>query len=262
MIKTFVISTKGGVGKTITSGNLAAYLAQKGHRVLAIDIDPQASLTSFFGVDKNAINQGVIPSIADVLTIKAFRTEDAIQHTAFGQLDILPATGMLREANDKILIDRKWIQHTRLKKALKQVEDYYDFAIIDSAPSHDMAVHNAFAAADNLLVPVAIDDFSFEATEELLDIIDNIDEYNESLWLVGCFVNMFRPRTSVFEGSLAHLKAQSRLRMFDTVVRLGVAANEMTFQKTPIFDYAPNSNVAKDFCALFEEYLDRCNAHQ
>lgn len=262
MIKTFVISTKGGVGKTITSGNLAAFLAKKGNRVLAIDIDPQASLTSFFGVDKNAINEGQFHSTADVLTIKDFRIQDAIQHTTYERPDILPVTGTLREANDKILIDRKWVQHTRLRKALEQVEDLYAFAIMDSAPSHDMAVHNALAAADNMLVPIGIDDFSFEATEELLDIVDNMDEFNENLWLAGCFVNMFRPRATVYESSLAHLNAQTRLRMFSTVVRMGVAANEMTFQKAPIFEYAPSSNVAKGFRSLFKEYLARCKAHQ
>lgn len=110
MITTFVISTKGGVGKTVTAGNLSAYLAMKGYRVLAIDVDPQASLTTFFGIDKEAINEGSIPSISDVLTMKNYPIRDAIQHTLYESLDILPATGLLREANDKILIDRQWVE--------------------------------------------------------------------------------------------------------------------------------------------------------
>lgn len=261
MNTTLIISTKGGVGKTVTTGNLSTYLAAKGNRVLAIDVDPQASLTSFFGVDKDAINAGTLQSIADVLTIKNYKTENAIQQTSFERLDILPATELLRQANDKILIDRQWVQHTRLKKALVQVADQYDFAIIDSAPSHDMAVSNALVAASNLLVPVCMDDFAFEATEELLSIVGEMKEYNEGLWLVGCFVNMFRPRTTVFEKGLDLLREQKHLKLFDTVVRMGVATNETTFKKEPIFAYAPNSNVSRDFCALFEEYLERCGNH-
>lgn len=261
MITTFVISTKGGVGKTVTSGNLSAYLASKGHRVLAIDVDPQASLTSFFGVDKDAINDGTIPSMADVFTIKNFRIADAIQHTQYERLDILPATGKLREANDKILLDRKWVQQTRLKKAMIQIEDDYDFVIIDSAPSHDMAVWNALVAADNLLIPIGMDDFAFEATEELLGIVNEMEEYNDKLWVVGCFVNMFRPRTSVFENGVRHLNEQKHLNMFKTSVRMGVATNETTFHKESLFDYASNSKVAQDFRTLFDEYLERCLSH-
>lgn len=258
MIKTFVISTKGGVGKTMTAGNLAVFLATNGFRVLAIDVDPQGSLTTFLGINKSIITQGTQPSIAEVLTVKDFDITEAIQNTVTENLDVLPACGTLREANDKILISKNWIQHTRLRKALKKVEDHYDFAVMDSAPTHDMAVQNAIVAADNLLIPISVDDFSFEATEELFSLTAEMEEYNSSLLVIGCFASMFRPRLRVYEVGLCHLKSAEHLKMFETVVRLGVAANESTFTKQAAILGAPSSIVAQDYVNLFGEYLERC----
>jgi chromosome partitioning protein len=139
---------------------------------------------------------------------------------------------------------------------LKQVEDQYDFVVIDNAPDLSMSVINALVATNDVLIPIKIDNFSFDGVNEILSCVEDIREFNEGIRIVGGFVAMFEWNTVNRQGS-DYLEAREDLPMLKTRIRKAVSVNETTFEGIPIVEYAKNSNPAMDYLALMEEYLDK-----
>ena len=159
-----VANQKGGVGKTTTTINLAASIADRGYRVLIVDIDPQGNATSGLGIEKSEIDQDIYNVLIDEVPI-----QDTIHHTSTPKLDMVPATINLSGAETELI--SMMARETRLKSALDAVSDKYDFVFIDCPPSLGQLSINAFTASDSILIPVQSEYYAMEGLSQLLNTI-------------------------------------------------------------------------------------------
>ena len=186
-----IANQKGGVGKTTTSINLSACLAEQGKKVLVVDIDPQGNATSGLGIDKNALENTVYE-----LFIEECNMEDCIQEEALEHLDVLPSNVNLSGAEiDLIGIDgREYI----LKNLLTDIKDNYDFVIIDCPPSLNILTVNAMVTADTVLVPIQCDYYALEGLSQLIHTINLVKKrLNTELEMEGVFFTMYDARTNI-----------------------------------------------------------------
>lgn len=254
-----ILNIKGGVAKTISAENIADGLAaDHGYRVLLIDNDKQGNSSKMFGAYNEAQD-----SIADVLTRRNYYIKDAIRPTQVDGLSILPSNMSLLDAEKAILVDGKWHQFTRLRKSLDQVRDEYDYVVIDNAPDLSMTVSNALVATDHLLIPIKLDQYALDGISHILEEIDNLQEYNERLRIVGGFITMWQPNkvSAMSEEYLReYLGVQAGIPIFDTKIRSTVRVVESTYEDGgPLRLYAPHCTAAVDYAALVREYLSRAN---
>lgn len=254
-----LLNVKGGVAKTASAENMADLLAaEHGYQVLLVDNDKQGNSSKMFGAcDEEA------DSIAEVLTTRDYDVTRAIRHTRVGGLDILPANMSLLDAEKAILVDGRWNQYTRLRKALHQVRDRYDFVIIDNAPDLGMAVCNALVASDELLIPIKLDQYALDGISHILDAVRDMREYSEHLRIAGGFITMWQPNkiSAMSEDYLrAHMGERMGVPIFQTKIRSTVKVVESTFEDGgPLRLYAPRCTAALDYAALVREYLQRAN---
>ena len=247
-----VYNLKGGVAKTTSAINVAHILAQVySYRVLLVDNDKQGNTTKFFG-----LHDYERPSIADVLTVKGFSIADAIRPTQFDRLHVLPSNMNLLRANKEILLDYARPQQTRLRDALAQVRDAYDFVIIDNAPDYNMSDLNALVASDHVIIPIKIDKFTFDGVQMILEQIEEVRAFNPAIEVAGGLVTMYQ-NTELHRQGAEWLNGQQGLPMFETVIRRSTAIDRMTFTGMPIIKQSRQSNPAKDYKALVREYLRR-----
>lgn len=248
-----IINLKGGVGKTISAINIAYILAVVHHkRVLLIDNDKQGNTSKFFGVHSYDA-----PSISEILTLKEFSIHKAMKVVdcgEYGTFDIISANMNLLKANKDILLDCSRPQQTRLKKALDEVREQYDYCVIDNAPDINMGVINALVASDDVLIPIKVDRFAFDGLDLLTEQIEELRDFNERLTLKGCFITMFQ-RNNVNKMGEQYLKDAPEIPIFNTVIRKTVKVDETTFNGKPLLAYSRNSTAARDYVALVEEYL-------
>ena len=245
-----IINLKGGVAKTITSINMAHILATVyGKRVLLIDNDKQGNTSKFF-----KLHSYNMLTMADVLNEKKFDTHKAINHTQYTNLDIISANMNLLNANLKIIMDVSRQQQTILKKALQQVESEYDYCIIDNAPDINISVINSLVASDEVIVPIKIDQFSFDGLEELIEQFEKISELNPSLHFKGCLVTQYAKNDVNIQGE-THLNNQEKYPMFATHIRRTEKVDESTFTSQPIVEYSQRCGAAKDYLSFVKEYL-------
>lgn len=249
-IKTIsIINLKGGVAKTVSAINIAYTLvAIHGKRVLLIDNDKQGNTSKFFG-----LYDPEWEGLAELLTDKKMDVDNVIRKTAYEGLDVITANMNLLRANKEILMDVSRPQQTRLRKKIESVKDRYDYVIIDNAPDINMTVVNALVASDDVLVPIKVDQFSFDGLEQIIDQIDDVSEFNSDIRFVGCFVTMFQ-RSSVNQQG-AELLEQHGYPIFSTRIRKTVKVDEMTFTGKPLLEYAKRSTACVDYVALVNEYL-------
>ena len=246
-----IINLKGGVGKTITAINMASILAKMDSRVLIIDNDKQGNTSKFFGVYDYEKK-----SIADILTEKNFDIESAIYPTNYKNLEIIPANMKLLEANLKVIMDMSRQQQTILKKALKQIEDRYDYCIIDNAPDINISVINALVIANDVIVPIKIDQFAFDGLAQLTEQFAGLQELNPELKFKGCLVTQYANNLAN-SGGVEYLRSQEQYPVFKTVIRRTVKVDESTFVGQPLINYAPKSMAAKDYLNFVKEYLEQ-----
>lgn len=246
-----IINLKGGVAKTVSAINIAHILvAVHGKRVLLIDNDKQGNTSKFFGLYNPDSNYG----LSELLTVRELDVDNVIQQTDYEGLDIITSNMNLLRANKEILMDVSRPQQTRLRKKLEQVKGRYDYVIIDNAPDLNMTVVNALVASDDVLVPIKIDQFSFDGLEQIVEQIDDVIEFNSDIRFVGCFVTMYQ-RSSVNQQGADLLKQQG-YPMFTTRIRKTVKVDEMTFTGKPLLEYAKRSTACIDYVALVNEYLN------
>ena len=243
---------KGGVAKTTTAINTAHILSKvHGYRVLLIDNDKQGNTSKFFNM-----HDYEQPSITDVLTVKGFSIAEAIRQTKYDRLHLLPSNMNVLRANKEILLDYARPQQTRLRDALKQVQEKYDFIVIDCAPDYNMSEINALVASDHVVIPIKIDQFTFDGVEMILEQVEDIRNFNPSVEVVGGLVTMF-------DGSPLHrqcmewLRNQEMFPIFDVAIRRSLTIDRMTFSKEPIIESSPQSNPASDYNGFVNEYLRR-----
>lgn len=246
-----IINLKGGVAKTITAISMSHILATvHNKRVLLIDNDKQGNVSKMFG-----IHNYEHPTISELLTERDFDIYDVISQSIFTTLDIIPANMTLLYANKQILIDTERPQQTRLKTALEEIEDEYDYCIIDNAPDLNMSTINALVASDDVIVPVKIDNFALDGLAELSAQIKLIQkDFNPNLKLSGCLVTMYQ-NNDVNKQGKELLQERNTLRIFDTHIRRTPKVDESTFAHIPIVEYSRRSAPARDYLAFINEYL-------
>ena len=248
MEKTAIFNIKGGVAKTTSTANFAACLSQENKKVLLIDIDPQSNLTKLF----KAYNPDDT-SIYNVLIEKDFDIHKSIKKTDFENIDIIPATIKLTYAEKQILIDNTRRQENRLEKALKKIEDEYDYCLIDCPPTLNLLITNVLCATDDVLVPIKIDKFALDGFEELVNtMFDMKEEFNPNLKLKGCFITM-DSSTRVNKEIKEKLRRLLGDKLFHTTISQNVKVIESTFDECPVVFNNKKSKASLNYKELSSE---------
>ncbi|MDI9500693.1 MAG: AAA family ATPase [Bacillota bacterium] len=245
-----IANQKGGVGKTTTAVNLSACLAYKGKRVIIIDADPQGNTTSGLGIEK----QNVSKSIYEVI-INDEKIENALMQTMIENLYICPSNIQLVGAEVELVsvISRE----TRLKVALEDIRDKYDFIIIDCPPSLGLLTLNALTAADTILVPIQCEYYALEGLSQLMNTVKLVQRHlNPSLEVEGVVLTMFDARTNLSLQVVEDVKKYFRNKVYRTIIPRNVRLSEAPSFGLPIILYDPKSKGAECYLDLAREVID------
>lgn len=246
-----VANQKGGVGKTTTTINLSACLAEKGKKVLTIDIDPQGNTSSGLGVDKNSLENTVYQ-----LVIGASPIEDCIIDNLFESLSILPSNVNLAGAEIELIgIDeREFI----LKKHIEKIRNNYDYIIIDCPPSLNTLTVNAMTTADTVLVPIQCEYYALEGLTQLIHTINLVKKrLNPNLEIEGVVFTMFDARTNLSLQVVENVKENLKQNIYKSIIPRNVRLAEAPSHGLPINIYDPRSAGAEGYRDLADEVIDR-----
>ena len=250
MIKIAVINLKGGVGKSVTTCNLAAQLAAEQYSVLVVDVDKQGNTSKFF---KRCDYEQ--PSLAEVLLGSAWAS-DAIVDTSLPCVDLLPADMRMLKANRNILMDVTEPQQYRLRDALRKVAANYCYCLMDCPPDLDMGSINALCAADWVIIPVDCDEWACDGMAEILDQIARVQMYyNPHLKILGVLMTKYR-NTKYADGVITHL-AQMGVPLLHTAIRYTVRVSEAKSAHLPLRAYKQNCTAALDYADLAREIIEK-----
>lgn len=242
---------KGGVGKTTTSVNLGACLADAGKKVLLIDLDPQGNATSGLGIDKKDIDE----SVYDVL-INDVDLKNVILSSSHQGLDIVPTTIALSGA--EVELTNLMARETRLKDAFGDVKDEYDYILIDCPPSLGLLTINAFTACDSILIPVQSEYYALEGLSQLLNTIKLVRKhFNSALKIEGVLLTMYDKRTNLGQQVNAEVKKYFGDQVYETIIPRNVRLSEAPSHGQAIVDYDKRSTGAKVYQQLAKEVLAR-----
>ena len=246
-----VANQKGGVGKTTSSVNLAASLAQIGQRVLLVDMDPQGNATMSSGIEKNKLERSVL----DVLLNEAALSECLITSPS-GGYGVLPANGDLTAAEVELIdVDGKEL---RLKSGLSQATALFDYALVDCPPSLNMLTVNAMVACDSILITMQCEYFALEGLSALLSTVRRINEtVNADLEIEGILRTMYDPRNSLTTEVSEQLFSHFGSLVYRTVIPRNVRLAEAPSHGEPGIVYDRYSRGARAYMALAEEFLRR-----
>lgn len=242
-----IINRKGGVGKTATAQALGAGLLKRGARVLFVDLDSQANLT--YGMSSSPRRHDVM----EVLT-GTCRAGDAIQHTEHG--DLLAGSESLAAAD--AIIDGTGKEY-RLREALEDVNDIYDYVIIDTPAALGTLTVNALTAAAGVIIPVQADEYSILGIGQLNAAITAVRKYcNHDLKIYGILITRYNARSILsrdMQSNLQDAAAALNTKLYQTAIRECVSVKEAQACKQDIYRYAPRSNAAKDYEAFLDEFM-------
>lgn len=260
-----IINLKGGVAKTTTTVNMAYLLAKKGYKVLLVDNDKQGNASKAFGLydpeDHDNMARVMLEGTALI---------DLAASTKYENLDIVPANMDLLEANLRVIADVSRPQQTRIKKAIHKTSierelqgkeptsaaKEYDFIIFDNAPDVNMSIINALVVSDDVIVPVEIDQYSFDGLDILLEQVAAVrEDFNPELNFAGCLVTKYKSGEDVQAQGVEVL--QSRCKVFNTKIRRTEnKPKESTFAKIPLVEYSVRCGASQDYKKFVTEYLE------
>ena len=246
-----VVNQKGGVGKTTTTLNLAAYLAEQGKFVLVIDLDPQANATSGLGIAHADLEHGIYEGIIGQKTMR-----EMVMATAHEGLKVIPATQALAGAAVE-LVNMEEREHF-LRKALLEIRNDYDYILIDNPPTLGLLTINGLVASDSVLIPVQAEYFALEGLGQLMNTVNLIKEnLKPELNVMGAVITMFDSRTRLSQEVLEELYRYFPDKIFRSVIPRSVRLAEApSFGKT-ILGYDPSSKAAKAYERLAREFILR-----
>ncbi len=246
-----IANQKGGVGKTTTSINLAGALAELGHRVLCIDMDPQANLTVGLGISLS----DVVESMSDILSEDRVPLAQIVKPTEMPGLFVAPSTLELASTEVELFtaIGREMV----LRDAIAGAEGQYDVVIIDCPPTLGLLTINSLVAASRVIIPVQTQYYAIKGLTALIKVINTIKlKLNHDLEILGLLATFYDGRTVLAREMLQNLRELGDHRVFTTMIKNTVKLGEAPLTGKPVTDYATNSAAARAFRDLAQEVIE------
>ncbi|MBR2614693.1 MAG: ParA family protein [Clostridia bacterium] len=244
---------KGGVGKTTTCVNMAAYLAIAGKKTLIIDIDPQGNATTGLGFSKSEIKASIYNAMIEP---EDYPVISVALKTQVENLDLLPANIDLAGADVELVYVKN--RESVLKNILAKVKDYYDFILIDCPPSLGLLTINALVASDSVIVPIQSEYYAMEGLSQLMNTIKLVIKHlNEKLRIEGVVLTMNDNRAIISRQITSEIKKFFGKRVYDTVIPRNIRLAEAPSHGVPIMLHDTRCSGAKAYLALTEEFLAR-----
>lgn len=244
-----VFNQKGGVGKTTTNVNLSACIAENGKRVCVIDIDPQGNTTSGLGVDKNILEYTIYDIIIEEANIK-----EAIVATEYENLHLIPSSVQL--AGAEIELTGMKNREIKLKQAIDEIKNDYDYIFIDCPPSLGLLTINSLAAVDSVLIPIQCEYYALEGVSQLMNTIQLVKKnLNPNLEVQGVVLSMFDGRTNLSIQVVDEVKNYFKGKVYTTIIPRNVRLAEAPSFGQPIIYYDKKSKGAEAYVELAEEFL-------